>query len=67
MRFKNQSLRSVSRIFFVLLLSATVSGQEKSWPTRPQPTGETHQFDALLGEWTFVEDLNLDNPKAHPL
>jgi hypothetical protein len=66
MRFKNQSLCSVSRIFFVLLLSVTVYGQEKGWPTRPPPTAETHQFDALLGEWTFVEDLNLNNPKAPP-
>jgi hypothetical protein len=66
MRLKNPSPCSVSRIFFVLLLSATVHTQEQGWPTRPQPTVETHQFDALLGNWKFVEDLNLNNPKAPP-
>src|SRR5262249_29905529 len=28
------------------------------------PASETHQFDGLLGNWTFVEELNLKDPSA---
>src|SRR5262249_50564981 len=49
-----------------LLVSARASAQEQDWPTRPQPTAETHHLDALVGRWTLVEDLMLDNPKAPP-
>lgn len=68
MRSKYQPAHFLSWILIALMVSATANlyPQEQGWPTRPQPTAETHQFDALLGNWKFVEDLNLNNPKAPP-
>jgi hypothetical protein len=66
MRLKFQSPNFRSRILVLLLVSANLRAQEHDWPTRPQPAAETHQFDGLLGNWKFVEDLNLNSPKAPP-
>jgi hypothetical protein len=66
MRSKDQSLCFLFGILVAFLVLADLYAQEQGWPTRPQPTAETHQFDALLGNWRFVEDLNLNNPKAPP-
>src|ERR1700737_3042889 len=66
MRLKFQSHNFRARILVLLLVSANLRAQKHDGPTRPQPAAETHQFDGLLGNWKFVEDLNLNSPKAPP-